>query len=200
MVLTQPAGTEPPDVLDDAIREVKTVLANVVNKALSSTGFIRCAKWYLSFGQLGTTGAATAWQRLPLTTIVDPLSILTVGAWTNSIKPIAGSYLVKFGVTGCGVDKFMGRFATATGNSTAPSASSLIADAYTTVGDSPVGSVPGIQVEGSTLFTTDGTISYCLDEIYATANGVNGFGKSPGGGGGWPAASILAFCDFIKVG
>lgn len=203
MTLTQPAGTEPPDILDDAIREVKTVLSAVTKKAHTSTGSLRFARWTLPVNagiNIPTTGAAGAWQRLGLTTIHDTTGLLLAGTFTSSIKPIAGTYLARFGVTGSAIDKFMGRLAIAIGNATAPSAATDIPQAYTPVGDSPAIANPStIQLHGAFVITTAGATDFCLDQIYQTANAVSGFGKTHPGGGAWPGSYVPSYVDFFKL-
>lgn len=190
---TVPAGTEAPSALDDALRETRKVFKKVLQNSLNDVGATRHAAWkWMTLSSLGS-GAINQWNRLPLATISDPTSLLGAGTYTNSIKPIAGVYLVDFFAHGLSLSTLQAAFREATGNTGAPSAANTVADLVGAATFSNPSNAYATS-RGVGILTTDGIKSYCLDVVHAA---VGNYGAAAPTGG---AAGCSAGVTFHLLG
>lgn len=201
---TKPAGTDSPDVIDDALRETRLTAKTVMQNGHTSKGAHQVATWKHSI-TVDTAGAIVAdvnkWIRRPMNVISDPFSLLVAGVWTNTIKPIAGVYLIRFWAFGYKMDRFQARVAVATGNTLLPSAANFINELVgSVVFAENASNGSGLSV-GSAYWVTDGTVSLCLDQMQATggAAGTNFIGFGPFGGGAAAPAAFPAGVEFIRL-
>lgn len=194
---THPVGTEAPSILDDAIRETRAVFKKVLQNCVNDVGAIRVATWkWMTLSSLAT-GAAGQWNRLPLATISDPTSVLGAGAYTNSIKPIAGVYMVDFFAHGLSLGTFQSAVREATGNTGAPSAANNIADLIGAPSFSNnSASYAYAQSRGFGILVADGIKSYCLD-LVDTNGGLVGANAPAGGAAGCSAGVIFHFLGLL---
>lgn len=200
--VANPAGTDSPSELDDAARETRRVASATMQRAHTSTGGHLFAHWY-EFTASGISaaivGAVNQWNRRNLTTKDDPFNLLGPGDFTQSIKPIAGTYLLKFMASGFRLNRFQCAVREATGNATAPSAANTIGNLFSNLGDSNNTGGESNMCWGTGMITTDGTKSYCLDQIYETSAGAN-FGNANPVAGTWAAvATIRASIEFLLL-
>ena len=170
-----PAGTDNPNEIDDALRETRLVLQNVIKLAHTSTGGHRAARIYhATASAVPTSGAIDTWTRVSIPTSVDPTSLLQAAAHTNSFKPIQGSYKVTFFVTGYKLDHFACRIAQSTSNTT----STAIGDLIGTLEFSNASEANTLKSIGQGFLDADGVKSYCLDAIFSAANATDGHGRA----------------------
>lgn len=204
MVLTQPLGTEPPNILDDAIREVKTVLANVTKKAHTSTGVhMKASMWSNTAGAAVPTpaGSSNTWiRRGPMNVTHDNGSIIIAGAFTNTWKLKAGVYFVEWMASGYRIGRFQTRLAIANSDTINPSDAAVVPFAYSNLAESDAANGPLISCHGSLMVTSNGTENYCLDFIYETNNTVNGWGRPTTLGGAWPNEVHDPLVKFTQLG
>jgi hypothetical protein len=193
MDATKPLGTDSPADLDDADRETRLVLKSVVQYAHSNKGGIRRATWKHTITAIMAAPSAGAWDRRPMNLIEDPFGIIPNGAFTNSVAPIAGTYLIEFRGTGFRCDAVQCRIAQATGNTLTPSASSPITGLFSEGARSDnSNSYATVNPSGAAVWTTDGTISLCFDQAVQTAS-TSSWGNGPALVGAEDTAALVTF-------
>lgn len=202
MVTTNPAGTDPASELDDAVRETRRLLGATMQKGHTSQGNHIFAVWKEMTNNntnAAIVGAVNVWNRRLMGTLEDPFSIITPGAFTQTIKPAAGNYACWFGGAGFRISRWQVALREATGNGVAPSAANSIANIISNVADSnnagTTADTPSFA-HGFGIITTDGTKSYCLDQMHESLGG---------GAGNWGRLNPNTFagapnhCDAFAV-
>lgn len=167
-----PTGSDSPDVIDEAIREIKVVAVVVNGNGHNGKGVHRAAIMKatssVAVGFLVSTNGR--WNRVGLAGTQDPTSLIGLGSYTNTIKPVAGTYDVQAWMTNYQGGNFQIRISAATGNTTAPSAATTITELVGCVGQASNAAQYGVSVSHvSGQWTTDGTASLSFDEWHATA-------------------------------
>lgn len=169
-----PAGSDKPSELDDAIREIKTVLKAVINNSMKGNGVQRAFMWRIFSAASIATGTVNQWNRYALDTLYDPTTLTTTGGYTNSIRPIAGLYLLDFWGQSISGGAFQTRISQATGNTGAPASANSIAALVGNVANSANAGTYAVTFSRSkALWVTDGTIPISLDYICASAGSLN---------------------------
>jgi hypothetical protein len=136
-----------------------------------------------------TVGLANLWTRRSLPTKVDPTSLIAAGSHTNSWRPIAGSYLVRFWGYGFKIESHCVRLATSTSNTTSTVITELVGNiAWSNSGANYADNIS----QGSGILTTAGATDFCLDHIFSVANATDGFGRAANASGGAPGAAFAA--------
>jgi hypothetical protein len=172
-----PAGTDSPDELDDALREIKTVTKAVVKNAHMPKGGLRSAIVYHAATTAQASGVINTWNRRTLSTKVDPTSLIAAGTHVNSWKPIAGYYLCRYWGVGHKLDSHCVRLAEATG----AASSAFIGASGEHVGSimfSNNAEASNTISIGESILQADGIKSYCLDHIHNVANLTDGYGRA----------------------
>lgn len=173
---TIPLGADSPADIDDALRETRAVGKAANNNAHTGKGGLRVALWaHVATAQVAS-GSADVWTRRTLAEISDPTSLVAVGTHTNSFKPIAGYYKVRFWVLGYKVNKFQCRIAETSGNTITPSAATLVTGGLGSVARADSSAESTKHSEGCMILQADGIKSYCLDQVVETQNISNGWG------------------------
>lgn len=195
---THPVGTEAPSILDDALRETRAVFKKVLQNHVTDVGAIRVATWkWMALAAQASIGAPGQWNRLPLATISDPTSVLGAGVYTNSIKPIAGVYMVDFFAHGMSLGAFQSAVREATGNTITPSSANNVADLIGAPAFSNnTASYSYAQSRGFGILVADGIKSYCLD-LVNTNGGFIGHSAPAGGAAGCSAGVIFHFLGLL---
>lgn len=190
-----PAGTDSPADIDDALREIKTVMTAVVRNTLTDKGGIRVGRIYHPTANAVPSGASiNTWTRRPLDTKSDITSLIAAGAHVNSWKPIAGYYMSWLTCLGYRLGQCISRIAEATGAAT----SSAIAGSFSThtnlaFANDATASAANIasMMHLNGIFQADGIKSYCVETMFSDANNTDGFGRAVPAGFTAPLAGHL---------
>lgn len=187
---TTPTGSEDPGLIDDAIREAKLVFKTVLKNHLTNKGGLRMAMVKYMTAAAVTGFTINIWQNLGTTTVADPTLLFQGGAFSGSVKPVAGVYKV----TGfcsfyqCGTCQFGIRVATGTTTST------TLADLYGGIASAGGAGTDDVVSHAAGIWTTDGTVCLCMATLMSIAGQL---GHTAGTGG---AAGTIAMMQFEFLG
>lgn len=190
---TKPLGTDSPADLDDADRETRLVLKTVVQYAHSNKGGLRRANWKNTSSANLASPTAAAWNRRPMNLIEDPFGLIPNGAFTSTIQPIAGTYLVEFSGFGYLCNDTQCRISAATSNVLTPSGANPITGLFSEAARSDnSGGFASVTPRGAGVWTTDGTVSLSFDQ-YVQAASTTSWSRAPVVSGAEVTCAIAMF-------